>query len=102
MSLESCVLVAPVSDWPNMKAEIMPCPYDIGNGSDLSPTGELPATHKGAHMWLSDAQITYFNEHLTGQFNETFHVSETTSGITHYMEVITPLGLQRAYPPFEV
>lgn len=52
--MKSLVVIAPAALWPTVRAVNAALGYDAGDGVPLSPSGEMPETHRGLHTWAAD------------------------------------------------
>ena len=56
----SVVAIAPQARWDQVREFWQSQGYELGDGVPLSATGSDPATHRGAHMWLTESQAQTF------------------------------------------
>ena len=56
----SVCIIAPQARWDAIRALWQAYGYELGDGVEMSPTGNTPVTHRGAHMWLTVQQALDF------------------------------------------
>ena len=56
----SVVVIAPQARWDQVREFWQSQGYELGDGVPLSATGSDPATHRGAHLWLTEVQAQEF------------------------------------------
>lgn len=56
----SVCIVAPQARWDDIRSLWQAYGYELGDGVEMSPTGNAPTTHRGAHMWLTVQQALDF------------------------------------------
>lgn len=56
----SVVIIAPQAQWDEIREFWQSQGYELGDGVSMSASGNDPATHRGAHMWLTDKQAREF------------------------------------------
>ena len=56
----SAVVIAPQARWDQVRTFWLSQGYELGDGVPLSASGNDPATHRGAHMWLTESQARVF------------------------------------------
>lgn len=72
----SAVVIALQSEWDELKKFLQSQGYDVGNGNELSASGTAPATHRGAHAWLSDVQAQEFTLRITPKSFDKYTLAE--------------------------
>ena len=72
----SVVIIAPQSEWTELKKFLLSQGYDLGPGNELSASGAAPATHRGGHANLTDKQAREFTLRNTPEKFDKYSLTE--------------------------
>lgn len=72
----STVIVATQAEWNELRKFLLSQGYDVGDGNELSASGTAPATHRGAHAWLTDVQAREFTLRATPKSFDKYTLGE--------------------------
>lgn len=81
----SVVVIAPQVRWDQLREFWQSQGYELGEGVEMSATGNDPATHRGAHAWLTEdeAQKFTFRENPS-QYANGYTFGQATACMNQY------------------
>lgn len=95
----SVCIVAPQAHWDDIKALWLAYGYDLGDGVEMSPTGNAPITHRGAHMWLTVQEALDFTGRPSIVIPPGYNMGQVVSVLQQFRVIENGVEIDQGGPP---